>query len=72
MAGPQTPPEPVFIQKLRTRFRSIQTRDGDARLRRMLSAERLVSSYDRQMKPQDRQEWLAALDQIEADLLPNK
>jgi len=59
-----------FTQKLRKHYRSIQHRDGDEGLRGMVSAERLVTSYDRQMTPEDRKAMLDALDQIEAELLP--
>ena len=56
-------------QILRKYYQAIQRREGDERLREMLSAERAVTRLDRKMTPRARMEWLEALRRIEQELL---
>ena len=63
--------EAAFIPILRKLYTSIQSREGDQRLRERLSAERVVTSLDNKMSPDSRQRILAAMDLIEGELLPS-
>ena len=58
-----------FGQKLLRHYRSMQSLEGDERLRQMLSAEREVTMQDHQMTEKSRANLLAALDTIERELV---
>ena len=58
------------MRKFREHFVRIQSRGGDQALRRALASERFVTSNDHQMNEQSRKDLLAALDLIDAELLP--
>lgn len=58
------------MRMLREHFARIQSREGDLGLRQALGSERFVTSNDHQMTEQSRKDLLAALDLIEAELLP--
>jgi hypothetical protein len=62
--------EAEFIPILRKLYTSIQSQEGDQRLRERLSAERVVTVLDNKMSPSERQAIAAALDLIEKELLP--
>ena len=67
---PIPPTDDDFVPDLRSYLRATQLREGDEGLRETLSVERMVTSGDHQMSRADKAAWAAALDQIEAELLP--
>ncbi len=64
------PTDPThYARILLEHFSATQTLEGDARLTEILSAERAVTSADRQISPTDRADLLQTLDAIEEELL---
>jgi hypothetical protein len=68
MPVPNTPDDSDLI--LLEHYRDTQRLEGDQRLRVILSAERSVTTRDRQMTEPDRQDMLRTIAWIEDQLLP--
>ena len=58
-----------FIRKLVAHYQFILNRDGDERLRRVLSASRAVWTHDPRLTKEQKADWLAGLDLVERRLL---